>query len=50
MLLLDEDGFRKVLQTVVQETLESEMTEAIEAQKGERTAERVGCRSGYYER
>jgi putative transposase len=50
LLLSDEDGFRKVLQTVVQEVLEAEMTEAIGAEKGERTAERVGYRSGYYER
>ncbi|TGP13176.1 IS256 family transposase [Mesorhizobium sp. M2D.F.Ca.ET.233.01.1.1] len=50
LLLSDEDGFRKVLQTVVQESLEAEMTEAIGAEKGERTTERVGYRSGYYER
>ncbi|RWN91758.1 IS256 family transposase, partial [Mesorhizobium sp.] len=50
LLLSDEDGFRKVLQTVVQEALEAEMTEAIGAEKGERTTERVGYRSGYYER
>ncbi|MER9797345.1 IS256 family transposase, partial [Mesorhizobium sp. M0142] len=50
LLLSDEDGFRQVLQTVVQEALEAEMTEAIGAEKGERTAERVSYRSGYYER
>jgi putative transposase len=50
LLLSDEDGFRRVLQSVVQEVLEAEMTEAIGAGKGERTAERVGYRSGYYER
>jgi putative transposase len=50
LLLSDEDGFRRVLQTVVQEALEAEMTEAIGAEKGERTTERVGYRSGYYER
>jgi putative transposase len=50
LLLSDEDGFRRVLQTVVQEVLEAEMTEAVRAEKGERTAERVGYRSGYYER
>lgn len=37
LLLSDEDGFRRVLQTVEQETLEAEMTEAIGAAKGERT-------------
>ncbi|TIT08716.1 MAG: IS256 family transposase, partial [Mesorhizobium sp.] len=50
LLLSDEDGLRRVLQTVVQEALEAEMTEAIGAEKGERTTERVGYRSGYYER
>ncbi|MER8600471.1 IS256 family transposase [Mesorhizobium sp. M1339] len=50
LLLSDEDGFRQVLQTVVQEALEAEMTEAIGAEKGERTAERVSYLSGYYER
>jgi putative transposase len=50
LLLSDEDGFRRVLQTVVQEALEAEMTEAIGAEKGERTTERIGYRSGYYER
>jgi putative transposase len=50
LLLSDEDGFRQVLQTVVQEVLEAEMTEAVGAEKGERTATRLGYRSGYYER
>jgi putative transposase len=50
LLLSDEGGFRKVLQTVVQEVLEAEMTEAIGAEKGERTAGRLSYRSGYYER
>ncbi|MER9301092.1 IS256 family transposase [Mesorhizobium sp. M0621] len=50
LLLSDEDGFRQALQTVVQEVLEAEMTEAIGAEKGERTTERIGYRSGYYER
>ncbi|MER8931235.1 hypothetical protein NKI07_37150, partial [Mesorhizobium sp. M0859] len=39
LLLSDEDGFRQALQSVVQEVLEAEMTEAIGAEKGERTAE-----------
>jgi putative transposase len=50
LLLSDEDGFRQALQVVVQEVLEAEMTEALGAEKGERTAERIGYRSGYYER
>jgi putative transposase len=50
LLLSDADGFRQVLQTVVQEVLEAEMTEALGAEKGERTAARLSYRSGYYER
>jgi hypothetical protein len=46
----DENGFRALLQTVVQEVLEAEMTEALQAEKNERTASRLGHRSGYYER
>ncbi|MER9251859.1 transposase, partial [Mesorhizobium sp. M0598] len=45
LLLSDEDGFRQALQSVVQEVLEAEMTEAIGAEKGERTAERTSYRS-----
>jgi len=48
--LSDEDGFRAVLQSVLQEILEAEMTEALGASKSERTADRVGHRSGYYDR
>src|SRR5215475_8303253 len=50
LLLSDEGGFRQVLQTVVQEVLEAEMTEAVGAERGERTAARLSYRSGYYER
>src|SRR5260221_8618365 len=50
VLTSDEDGFRALLQTVVQEVLEAEMTEALQAEKGERTASRLGHRSGYYDR
>jgi putative transposase len=46
----DENGFRALLQTVVQEVLEAEMTEALQAEKNERTASRLGHRSGYYDR
>jgi putative transposase len=46
----DEDGFRALLEGVVQEVLEAEMTEALQAGKGERAASRLGYRSGYYER
>ncbi|MER9185294.1 recombinase family protein, partial [Mesorhizobium sp. M0767] len=41
LLLSDEGGFRQALESVVQEVLEAEMTEAIGAEKGERTAERT---------
>ncbi|MER8639755.1 transposase [Mesorhizobium sp. M1365] len=44
MLLSDEDGFRQALHSVVQEVLEAEMTEAIGAEKGERTPERTSYR------
>src|SRR5260221_13698010 len=50
VLASDEDGFRALLQTVVQEVLEAEMTEALQAEKGERTASRLGHRSGFYDR
>ena len=46
----DENGFRAVLQAALQEVLEAEMTEALGAAKSERTADRVGHRSGYYDR
>ncbi len=35
---------------MVQEVLESEMTDALGAGKGERTSARIGYRSGYYTR
>ena len=38
------------MQEVVQQVLEAEMDETLQAQKGERTAERQGYRSGYYGR
>jgi transposase-like protein len=34
----------------MQEMLEAEMTDALGAEKGERTAARLGYRSGYYSR
>jgi putative transposase len=50
VLTSDENGFRALLQTVAQEVLEAEMTEALQAEKNERTASRLGHRSGYYDR
>jgi putative transposase len=50
VLTSDPNGFRALLQTVVQEVLEAEMTEALQAEKVERTPARLGHRSGYYDR
>jgi putative transposase len=49
---LEGDGefVRRAVRSIVQETLEAEMTEAIGAGKGERTESRVSYRSGYYSR
>jgi putative transposase len=50
--LLAEDGefLRALVRTALQEVLEAEMTEALGAERGERTAGRPGYRSGYYGR
>jgi putative transposase len=50
LLGADEDYLRTMVERVVQATLEAEMTEALVAEKGERTAARLGYRSGYYGR
>ena len=44
------DGLREIVRAVMQEVLEAEMTDALGAEKGERTAGRNGYRSGYYGR
>ncbi len=44
------DGLREIVRTVMQEMLEAEMTDALGAEKGERTMARLGYRSGYYTR
>ena len=44
------DWLRDLVEEVVQRVLECEMDEALQAQKGERTSERRGYRSGYYPR
>jgi transposase-like protein len=50
-LLARDDAFlRTVVKTALQEFLEAEMTDAVGAGKGERTANRLGYRSGYYGR
>lgn len=46
----DPEGLRILVQTIVQEVLEAEMTDALGAGKGERSAERRGYRAGYYPR
>jgi putative transposase len=50
MLAEQEDFLRTLVQQIVQQVLEAEMEEAIGAEKGERTPNRLGYRSGYYHR
>jgi len=50
LLATDEDFLRPLVQALVQEVLEAEMTTALRAGKGERTGQRLGYRSGYYPR
>ncbi len=45
-----EDFLRPLVQEIVQQVLEAEMDEALGAEKGERTPNRQGYRSGYYGR
>jgi transposase-like protein len=50
LLARDEDFVRAAVETLVQAALEADMSEAIGAEKGERTETRVSYRSGYYSR
>jgi putative transposase len=50
LLVEDPDFLRPLVQAVLQELLEAEMTEALAAGKGERTPARLGYRAGYYPR
>src|SRR6266496_1820181 len=50
LLAGDEEFLRALVRTALQEVLEAEMTEALGAEKSERTAGRLGYRSGYYGR
>src|SRR5215467_1841317 len=50
LLAADGDYLRTMIEAIVQATLEAEMTAAIGAEKGERTAGRLSYRSGYYGR
>jgi putative transposase len=44
------DWLRDLVSEIVQQVLEGEMDETLRAEKGERTPERLGYRSGYYTR
>ena len=44
------EAFTELLRTMIQEVLETEMTEVLQAGKHERTNERLGYRSGHYTR
>ena len=46
----NKDGLKELLREVLQEVLEQEMTDAIGAEKNERSPGRLGYRSGYYSR
>jgi putative transposase len=50
LLERDEDFVRSAVQSLIQAALEAEMTEALGAEKGERSEGRLGYRSGYYSR
>jgi transposase-like protein len=49
-LAAEGDFLRPLVEVVVQQVLEAEMSEALGADKGERTEGRLGYRSGYYVR
>lgn len=49
-ILTEDDSLRKLMQTLLQEALEAEMERTLLAGKSERTAGRLGYRSGYYTR
>ena len=49
-LLAGGDVVRELFRDVLEQVLEAEMTETLQAKPGERTAERLGLRSGYYSR
>ncbi len=46
----DKEFLKPLIQSALQEVLEAEMTEALGAEKGERSEARLGYRSGYYTR
>lgn len=50
LLAEDRDLLKGLIQEALQQVLEGEMDEALQAEKGERTASRLGYRSGHYGR
>jgi putative transposase len=46
----EKDAIKDIVREALQEVLEQEMTDVLGAEKGERSATRLGYRSGYYER
>ena len=50
LLAEDRDLLKVIVEQVVQQVLEAEMEETLQAGKSERTAARLGYRSGYYGR
>ena len=50
VLAEQEDFLRGLIQQVVQQVLEAEMDDALSAEKGQRTPNRLGYRSGHYSR
>jgi putative transposase len=50
MLAEDRDLLKTIVEETLQQVLEAEMDEALQASKGERTAGRLGYRAGYYSR
>ena len=50
VLAANEEFLRGLVRMALQEVLEAEMTDALGAEKGERTSGRQGYRSGYYGR
>jgi transposase-like protein len=50
LLAEDRDLLKGLIQEALQQVLEAEMDKALQAAKGERTAGRLGYRSGHYGR
>ncbi|MGB5627789.1 MAG: transposase, partial [Woeseiaceae bacterium] len=50
LLSADSAALRTLMRVALQVVVEAEMTDAVGAAKGERTASRLGYRSGYYSR